>query len=104
MSFDPQILFQQIGRGVLMNLGARDIVYSLDDAYVMFRIGAGRPHRKIKITYNRGSDLYDVEIGRLVNRGIDWVVDDTADGIDAESLPEVLLALHHDVAYGRNAR
>jgi hypothetical protein len=55
----------QIGRPALVMLGARDLVGSVKENWLMFRIGRNKPGwTKIKIRLN-GLDLYDLTFYRI---------------------------------------
>lgn len=63
-------LLNQIGSKALVMIGARNFGYATDkkeNVYVSFRVGRNEPRIAfVKITYNAGTDLYDIE---YMNRG-----------------------------------
>ncbi|GAA1961678.1 hypothetical protein [Amycolatopsis minnesotensis] len=89
---DTDVIWQQLGRPLLMELGARDLVY-MDDG-VMFRFGPNSPVklRKIIVKLN-GSDLYEVEVGYLQLPSYEWNVIEQVSDVYADSLPEVVRRL-----------
>lgn len=97
---DPDVIRRQLSLGVQINLGAREWLGHTDG--VQFRIGAGRPNRKVIIKLN-GDDLYDIEIGHIKRRALEWVIDYQALGVDAANLGETLIRAHHTVCYGTPA-
>lgn len=58
-------LLNQIGSKALVMIGARNFGYATDkneNVYVSFRVGRNVPRISfVKITYNSGTDLYDIE-------------------------------------------
>lgn len=94
---DARVTRAQIGAGALMNLGARDYVRDDPNGMLMFRIGSKRLVRKAIIVLN-GSDLYDVEIGRLDRKTLDWVTEATRRDVFADQLAEALLQMHGEVS------
>lgn len=96
---DAQVTLNQLGRMTLAELGARDIVYSTDGGYVMMRIGAGNPHRKLIIKL-RPSDTYGVEIGQLKKHdGLPEFFSEAVceDMIYGDSLREVVRSMYSEV-------
>jgi hypothetical protein len=96
LTADHRTTLAQIGRWTLTRLGARDIVYSDEGGYVMFRVGSGRPYRKI-IVMLRPSDTYGVEVGHLKKHdGLPEFFSDTVvdDHVFAEDLAETVERLY----------
>lgn len=98
---DHRITLAQVGRMRLASLGARDIVHDDRHGRLWFRIGAGRPYRKIIIQL-RADDLYAVEIGRLKRiDGLPEFVSDRTEGMDyglfADQLGEAIDRLTADL-------
>lgn len=94
---DHRVTLDQIGRGALMNLGARDYVHDDPNGMIMFRIGSGRVVRKAIIVLN-GNDLYNLEIGRMNRKTLDWVTEATRRDVGAGQLAEALLSMHGEVS------
>lgn len=66
---DARITLAQIGTGVLMSCGARDIVRDDPNGTVWFRVGARTPGKVCKITVRLMADnTYRVEYGYMINR------------------------------------
>lgn len=61
---DHATTWAQLGRWTRARIGARDMVYDDTDGWISFRVGPGRPHRKIIIKLC-ADDTYAVEIGTL---------------------------------------
>lgn len=89
------VTHHQIGMGVRMNLGARDYAHDDPNGVLMFRIGAERSKRRAVVKLN-GSDLYDIEIGRLT-RDLEYVVEAQETDLYADMLGEALIRMHHAV-------
>ncbi|MEV4642748.1 hypothetical protein AB0J80_35930 [Actinoplanes sp. NPDC049548] len=80
---------QHLGRVTRMRLGARDLVHDDPSGELWFRVGPGRPHRKILIALC-ADDTYAVEVGRLcrVDGLPAWISERCETGIYADLLAE----------------
>lgn len=89
---DTDVIWQQLGRDLLLEVSARDLVYT-DDG-VMFRYGPYRPgkHRKIIVKLN-GRDLYELEVGHYRHPDYKWVVVRQESDVDVESLRDAVRRL-----------
>jgi hypothetical protein len=90
---DHRVTLQQIGRMTLLSMGARDIVHDDPHGLLMLRIGNPRVVRKAIVVLN-GSDMYDVEIGRMHRRTLEWITEATATDVYCDQLADTLLTLH----------
>lgn len=92
---DSGLILEQIGRGELMNVGARDFV-SLPDG-IQFTIGMGRNIAKVIITLD-WNDTYTLVIGHgTIGKGKGWVEDYRMDGLYNDMLGSVLRSAWNDV-------
>lgn len=88
-----QNILDQIGVPALMGLGAHNVTRYLDA--VTFNAKIAKPGQTrarkmlVKITLNRGSDLYDFSIGCLEKK-LDWYSLYDLKGIDAETMVGLL--------------
>jgi hypothetical protein len=85
MPADHRITWAHLGTWTLAALGARDVIHDDPNGLLMFRIGSGRPYRKLLVTLC-ADDTYRVERGHVA--GMDWVTDEVVTGIHAAQLSE----------------
>jgi hypothetical protein len=86
---DSRVTHAHLGMWTLAALGARDFVRDDPNGMLMFRIGSGRPCRKLIVTLC-ADDTYRIERGHLA--GLDWVTDEVVTGVYAEQLSEAARA------------
>ena len=92
-----QTIREQLGKHFLMKYGARELVALEGDGGLMFQFGSGKPVKKMVVRYDRGMDLYDIEVGHLQGRLVpEWVQDYESQGIYADQLTTAL-----DIGAGR---
>ncbi len=96
-ALDPAQVIAALPPGARMNLGWRDAVADAPRGLLMARIGSGRVLRKLIIRLN-GADLYDIEIGRMNRRTLDWIVEGQVHDLYADQLAEAAIRLHGQVA------
>ena len=94
---DSRVTWRQLGN-VRMELGARDAVADDRGGTLTFRVGPGRPHRKIMVKL-RDDDTYAIEVGRLSKyQGLpEWHSEATSgldQGIYAENLAQAVIDLY----------
>lgn len=90
---DPQTAYAQIGARVLMELGAKNRMYSRD--YIQFDTTGKRRRVIVKLTV---WDTYTVEIGRVVKRDYlpTYEVLHQVDHVYCDRLAEIVLASVRD--------
>lgn len=98
---DSRVTWRQLGHA-RMELGARDAVTDDRNGTLTFRVGPGRPHRRIMVKL-RADDTYAIELGRLAkHRGLpEWHSEATSgvdQGIYAEDLAQAVIDLYLHVA------
>ena len=84
-------IIQQLGHKALYMLGAKNLVRGKDGGkeWISFRIGKNsKGINYIKIYYNAGKDLYDIEFGRI--RGVEYKTVNKIDDIYFDQLHELI--------------
>lgn len=89
---DTDVIWQQIGRTLLLEVGARDLVFMRDGVMFAFGPESETKYRKIIVKLN-GMDLYEVEVGFLWRPALDWMVVEQESDAYAEDLPETVRRL-----------
>ena len=97
---DARVTWQQLGHA-RMELGARDVITDDRNGALTFRVGPGRPHRKIMVKL-RSDDTYALELGRLARyQGLpEWHSEATVgvdQGIYAEDLAQAVIDMYIQV-------
>jgi hypothetical protein len=91
------VIRSQIGTGVLMSLGATDLMF--DGPALTFRariLNARKVKRIMRVTVRlEPSDTYSIRVGYSASRaaGYAWIEHYSADNVYADMLPSLLLAL-----------
>lgn len=86
-----QTISKQIGNHAFFMLGARYKGYDEDEngnVYFSFRIRGSNKVNYIKITYNSGLDLYDMEFGKI--HGTDYTVVKAVDGVYFDIMHDII--------------
>lgn len=92
---DAQTLLAQITKGVLMSLGARDIVDLGDGVHFVAGGGRGKPRRKVVVKLQT-NDLYVAEVVKI-DRDFNFVSEAVETDLFADMLPEALLRMADEV-------
>ena len=92
---DAQTLIAQITKGILMSLGARDIVNLGDGIQFVAGGGRGNPRRKV-IVKLQSNDLFCAEIVKI-NRDFTFVSEAVETDLFFDMLPEALLRMADEV-------
>lgn len=82
-----------VDRWTWIGMGARPVVRTTDHLSIDIFLGAGTRKRRLIIKLN-ANDLYDIEIGRLHRRSLDWIIDGQTLDVGAESLDASLRGLY----------
>lgn len=93
------IWFDHVNRWTWIGMGAspRNVVRCQDGLQVDIYLGAGTHKRKLIIKLN-ASDLYDIEIGRLARRTLDWIPEAQTLGVFADQLDSALQVLYDSIS------
>lgn len=76
---------------LLTALGAKDMLFSDKDNFVQFSVKGDKGVNKVKVSYNEGQDLYDIEFLNINMRREEMVkVIDTVTGIFNEDLTDTI--------------
>ncbi|WP_370943972.1 hypothetical protein AB5J62_33365 [Amycolatopsis sp. cg5] len=89
---DTDVIWQQLGRDLLLEISARDLVYMEDGVMFLYGPHGRSKYRKIIVKLN-GLDLYEVEVGYLRRRDFKWVVVAQESNVGVESLRNVVRSL-----------
>lgn len=85
-----------VARWTWIGMGAKPVLRAEDHLSLDIYLGAGTHKRRLVIKLN-GSDLYDIEIGHLHRRSLEWIIDGQALDIDAENLDGALRDLYDSI-------
>lgn len=88
----------QVDRWTWIGMGAKPVVHTDDHLSVDIYLGAGTRKRRLIIKLN-ARDLFDIEIGHLHRRSLDWIIDGQTLDIDAENLDAALRNLYDSLAH-----
>ena len=89
MSKPGQIIWSQIPVMTKMACGARQAVLTHEGKGVQFRV-TNKPMRYVEVVLDEGADLYNVTHGRVKRGSYEHVIMETANGVFAEDLGEVI--------------
>jgi hypothetical protein len=76
-----------------MGAQPRNVIRTEDRIMVDIYLGAGIRKRRLVIKLNQ-SDLYDIEIGRMHRRTLDWIPEAQARDIYADQLDQAIRDLY----------
>lgn len=82
-----------VDRWTWIGMGAKLVARGQDHLALDIYLGAGTRTRRLIIKLN-GGDLYDIEIGHLARRTLEWVIDAQALNVHAEDLDGALRDLY----------
>jgi hypothetical protein len=90
-----EIWFNHVNRWTWIGMGAnpRGIVRCEDGLQVDIYLGAGTRKRRLIIKLN-AADRYDIEIGRLQRRTLEWIPEAQRLGVYCDDLDSALQALY----------
>ena len=82
---------EQLGAKTFYMLGAKHKGYGTDKkgyTYISFKISGSKKVSHIKITYNEGMDLYDMEFGKV--RKNEYKIINTVEGVYNDMLNQII--------------
>lgn len=85
-----------VARYTWIGMGTKPVCRGEDHLSLDIYLGAGTRKRRLIIKLNV-SDLYDIEIGHLHRRSLDWIIDAQVLDIDAENLDGTLRNLYDSI-------
>jgi hypothetical protein len=85
-----------VDRWTWIGMGAKLVARGQDHLALDIHLGAGTRTRRLIIKLN-GDDLYDIEIGHLTRRTLEWVIDAQVLNVHAEDLDGALRGLYDDL-------
>jgi hypothetical protein len=98
LPLDVNILWNDhVDRWTWAGMGAKPVVRTTDHISIDIYLGAGSRKRRLIIKLNT-NDLYDIEIGRLHRRSLDWIIEGQSLDIDAGNLDTALRNLYDQLA------